>query len=69
MFVRAMQQNLKDAMSNVRDFGKPDLFLTFTCNPNWNEIKDNLFPGQKPHDRPNLVATVFDIKKRAVLED
>ncbi|GBL82366.1 hypothetical protein AVEN_252523-1 [Araneus ventricosus] len=66
---REMQQNLQDVMSIVRDFGKPDLFLTFTCNPKWNEIKDNLFPGQKPHDRPNLVARVFDIMKKELLQD
>ncbi|GBN27558.1 hypothetical protein AVEN_167654-1, partial [Araneus ventricosus] len=66
---RAMQQNFQDAMSIVRDFGKPDLFLTFTCNPKWKEIKDNLFLGQKPHDRPDLVARVFDIKKKALLQD
>ncbi|XP_054706695.1 uncharacterized protein LOC129216505 [Uloborus diversus] len=66
---RAMQQNYQDAMSIVRDYGKPDLFLTFTCNPKWKEIRDNLFPGQKPHDRPDLVARVFDMKKKALLQD
>ncbi|GFW80473.1 helitron_like_N domain-containing protein [Trichonephila clavipes] len=55
---RGMQQNFQDAISVVRDFGKPDLFLTFTCNPKWKEIKDNLFP-----DHPDLVARIFDIKK------
>ncbi|GBM52974.1 hypothetical protein AVEN_111323-1 [Araneus ventricosus] len=62
---REMQQNFQDAMSIVRDFGKPDLFLTFTCNPKWNEIKENLFPGQNPHDRPDFIARVFDMKKKA----
>ena len=28
----------QDAMSIVRKKGKPDLFVTFTCNPNWKEI-------------------------------
>ncbi|GFS63324.1 helitron_like_N domain-containing protein [Trichonephila inaurata madagascariensis] len=65
---RAMQQNFQDAMSVVRDFGKPDLFLTFTCNPKWKEIKDNLFPEQKLHDHPDLVARIFDIKKKALLQ-
>ncbi|GFV21567.1 helitron_like_N domain-containing protein [Trichonephila clavipes] len=66
---RTIEQNFQDAMSVVRDFGKPDLFLTFTCNPKWKEIKDNLFPEQKPHDRPDLVARIFDIKKKALLQD
>lgn len=35
---RCMHQLYQDAMSIVRQFGKPDLFITFTCNPNWPEI-------------------------------
>ncbi|GBL84498.1 hypothetical protein AVEN_117242-1 [Araneus ventricosus] len=35
---RHMQQNYQDSMAMVRKFGKPDLFLTFTCNPPWSEI-------------------------------
>ncbi|CEP07425.1 hypothetical protein [Parasitella parasitica] len=30
---RHMAQLYQDAMSLVRRFGKPDLFITFTCNP------------------------------------
>ncbi|GBN06833.1 hypothetical protein AVEN_115960-1 [Araneus ventricosus] len=56
-------------MSIVRDFGNPDLFLTFLCNSKWNEIKKNLFPGQKTHDRSDLIARVFDIKKKTLLQD
>ncbi|GBN68334.1 hypothetical protein AVEN_252199-1 [Araneus ventricosus] len=67
--LREMQRNFQDAMSKVRDFGKPDLFLTFTCNPKWNEIKENLFPRQKPHDRPDSIARVLDIKQKALLQD
>ena len=44
---RNMQQNYQDAMAIVRKFGKPDLFITVTCNPNWREIVENLFPGTK----------------------
>ena len=43
---RNMQQNYQDAMSIVRKFGKPDLFVTFTCNPQWEEVKANLLPGK-----------------------
>ena len=28
----------EDAMSIVRKYGKPDLSITFTCNPKWDEI-------------------------------
>ena len=39
---RNMRQNFQDSMAVVRDKGKPDLFITMTCNPNWKEIKDQL---------------------------
>ena len=29
-----MMQHYQDAMGIVRKFGKPDLFITMTCNPN-----------------------------------
>jgi len=51
-----MAQNYQDAMSIVRKFGKPDLFLTVTCNPHWREINASLLHGQKPQDRPDIVA-------------
>ncbi|XP_074106854.1 uncharacterized protein LOC141532421 [Cotesia typhae] len=60
---RNMLQHYQDAMSMVRKFGKPDLFITVTCNPNWPEIKENLLSGQSVADRPDLITRVFDIKK------
>lgn len=54
-----MQQNYQDAMAIVCKYGKPDLFLTFTCNPKLPEIIDNLKPHQHAQDRPDLVARVF----------
>ncbi len=56
-----MQQRYQDAMVMVMKIGKPDLFITITCNPNWPEIVDNLYPGQRPEDRPDLVARVFNL--------
>ena len=58
-----------DAMAIVAKFGRPDLFITFTCNPNWAEIKNNLFPGQTVSDRPDLVARIFKLKLKALLAD
>jgi hypothetical protein len=51
-----------DAMALVRKYGKPDIFLTMTCNPNWDEIKNELFPGQSAQDRLDLVTYVFRTK-------
>ncbi|XP_074097634.1 uncharacterized protein LOC141526498 [Cotesia typhae] len=47
---RNMMQHYQDAMSIVRKFGKPDLFITMTCNPKWREISENLLPGQTASD-------------------
>ncbi|KAL4581368.1 hypothetical protein LXL04_017582 [Taraxacum kok-saghyz] len=62
---RDMRRRFLDAMTLVQDDGKPDIFLTITCNPSWPEITDYLEPGQDAQDRPDLVSRVF----RAKLED
>ena len=56
-------------MAIVRTFGKPDLFITMTCNPAWPEITAALLPGQAPQDRPDVVARVFHRKLRNVMDD
>ena len=66
---RALQQNYQDAMSIVRAFGRPDLFITFTCNPRWAEIKASLLPHQRAADRPDVVARVFNLKLAQFLDD
>lgn len=60
---RNLAQRYQDAMAMVRKEGKPDIFLTFTCNPNWPEIKNELKNGEKPCDRPDIVSRVFQCKK------
>ncbi|KAM0879624.1 hypothetical protein ACQ4PT_034106 [Festuca glaucescens] len=62
---RDKRRRYMDAMALVRKYGKPDIFLTMTCNPNWDEIKRELYPGQTPQDRPDIVVRVF----RAKLEE
>ncbi|XP_051154931.1 uncharacterized protein LOC127277677 [Leptopilina boulardi] len=64
---RNMLQNYQDAMTIVWKFGKPDLFITMTCNPKWREITENLLDGQTASDRPDLVARVFELKKEELL--
>lgn len=66
---RFMAQLYQDAMSLVRRFGKPDLFITFTCNPMWPEITDALLINQTANDRPDLCARVFNLKLKALLND
>ncbi|XP_066933722.1 uncharacterized protein [Clytia hemisphaerica] len=70
---RAMHQLYLDAMAVVSKHGKPDAFLTFTCNPRWREVTENLLPNQKAHDRPDLLTRVFRMKlfamKKEIMED
>jgi hypothetical protein len=51
---RDMQRRFLDAMAIVQRWGKPDYFITMTCNPYWEEITTELMPGQLPQDRPDL---------------
>ncbi|XP_073138923.1 uncharacterized protein [Henckelia pumila] len=57
-----MRRRYLDAIALVRTFGKPDLFITMTCNPEWSEITTNLFKGQRAQDRPDLTSRVFRAK-------
>ncbi|KAF4031742.1 Helitron helicase-like domain-containing protein [Phytophthora infestans] len=64
--VHYMRQQYYDLMAIVRQFGKPDLFITVTTNSKWPEIQDNLLPAS---DRPDIVSRVFNLKPKAILED
>ena len=66
---RWFHDKFQDAMTIIQAYKKPDLFITFTCNPKWKEITDNLFENQTAYDRPELVARVFNLKKQELLED
>ncbi|KAL7152777.1 hypothetical protein ABFS83_04G121300 [Erythranthe nasuta] len=66
---RDMQKRYVNAMSLVQKFGKPNLFITMTCNPAWKEITDLLLPGQKADDQPDLVARVFQAKLQELKDD
>ena len=37
-----MHECQQDAMSYVRLYGHPDLFVTATINPNWAEIRKSI---------------------------
>ncbi|XP_031779863.1 uncharacterized protein LOC107982020 [Nasonia vitripennis] len=65
---RHMQQCYQDAMAIINRKGKPDIFLTMTCNPKWSEITENLLPHQQVSDRPDIVARVFHLKKERLLD-
>ncbi|GKC10242.1 helicase [Tanacetum coccineum] len=53
---RYMMQNYQDAMALCRAYKNPDLFITFTSNPKWLEIREMLdfISSQKPYERPEV---------------
>ncbi|GBN05713.1 hypothetical protein AVEN_207660-1 [Araneus ventricosus] len=64
-----MHQNYKVAMAMVRKFGRPDLFVTFTCNLTWVDISNVLEGPQRPEDRPDIVVRVFKMKLNELFDD
>lgn len=41
----------------------PCIFITFTCNSSWSEIKENMIYGQAPMDHHDIIARVFQQKQ------
>eukprot|EP00795_Rhopilema_esculentum_P007312 gene7312-13008_t len=64
-----MNQNYHDAMTIVRKYGKPDIFLTMTAKPRWPEVIQNLLPHQQPSDQPGIIIHVFHLKLQELLRD
>lgn len=55
---RYMQQNFQDALAVCRIVGHPDIFLTITCNPMWDEILEMMkfLPRCSPQNSPDVIA-------------
>jgi hypothetical protein len=66
---RDMTQRYEDGMAIVLRDGKPDIFLTMTCNPSWTEITSQLLPFQTPQDRPDLLTRIFRSKFEQLKDD
>lgn len=58
-----------DAMALPRRFHKPDLFITITCNPKWEEITAALPNGSHWRFHPDIVARVFYLKFVEMMKD
>ncbi|PKY53250.1 hypothetical protein RhiirA4_471357 [Rhizophagus irregularis] len=63
-----MQQLYQDSMAIVREYEKPDLFITITCNPNWHKITNELLPNQKASIIGKILAhvCVIEFQKRVL---
>ncbi|KAM3218168.1 hypothetical protein P3L10_022698 [Capsicum annuum] len=59
---RDICQRYMDAIALVQHFGKPNLFITMTCNPSWPEIKEYLASVDEAQNRPDLISRVFRAK-------
>ena len=66
---RYMYRHYLDALAICREFRKFDLFITITCNPKWDVIKQNIFPGQQPSDRPDIINRIFNEVVRVLMQD
>ena len=64
-----MQRYYQDAMAIVSKYGRPDIFLTFTCNPKNPDILENLPDGRRPEDRPDVTSRVFQGHLKELLND
>ena len=66
---RNMNEKCADAMAIFAQHGHPDLFITFTANPKWPEIVENLQPMDKVEDRADIVTRVFNLKLKQLIDD
>ena len=57
-----------DAIALPRKFGKPDLFITMTANPQWREISEAIPAGSHWKHHQDIVGRVFYMKLRAMMD-
>jgi hypothetical protein len=58
----------QDGMAVIREYGKPDLFITVTCNPRWPEITAELNSTPNEH-KLTIINRVFKLKLKAIMDD
>lgn len=68
---RYMQQNFQDALAVCRHVGHPDIFLTMTTNPLWDEIQRmmDFLPGCHYSNCPDIISRVFRLKLDQLTDD
>ncbi|GMF29926.1 unnamed protein product [Phytophthora fragariaefolia] len=66
---RNMYKHYQESMVTVREYGKPDAFITMTCNPKWVEIIVLLPDEQTAQDRSDILARVWQLKLKVKLAD
>lgn len=68
---RYMQQKFQDALVVCRHVGHPDIFLTMTTNPLWDEIQQMMayVPRCKTENSPDIISRVFRLKLDQLMND
>ena len=64
---RYLHERTQDALTYVRHYGRPNLFITVTWSSKWADISDNLIDDQKIFHRHDLVAKVFHFKVKKLM--
>ncbi|KAH1242581.1 Replication protein A DNA-binding subunit B [Glycine max] len=65
-----MDQLYFDGIAICSHVGFPNLFITFTCNPNWPEIHRLLTPlNLTSIDKPEIISRIFKLKYEQMLSD
>ncbi|KAA6374277.1 MAG: putative ATP-dependent DNA helicase PIF1, partial [Streblomastix strix] len=65
---RNLAQHYYDSMTLVKEFGHPDLLITFTSNPRWDEII-SIIGDDSPANHPDIVSKIFIIQLQELLDD
>ncbi|GFR90615.1 hypothetical protein ElyMa_004308400 [Elysia marginata] len=66
---RFFSEAFQDAMAIVRHLGKPDIFITFTCNPKWPEMISALNSQKQACDRSDSSCRIFKQDFDALMDD
>ena len=66
---RYVTQKTHDGLAIVRRYHRPDLFITFTCNPKWPEIQKYIPKGCSSGDFHDIVCRVFHLKLKELMKD
>ncbi|GFX87567.1 hypothetical protein TNCV_1330981 [Trichonephila clavipes] len=64
---RYLQEYTQDTFTYVRTYGRPELFVTFICNPSWQDVTQDLMSGHKATDEHNIVVRVFRLKVQKLM--
>ena len=69
---RYYYEECEKAFAIASKYGKPDLFITFVCDADWPEIRDNTFIFENIKQdktwRPDLITRVFELKVEELMK-